>query len=280
MAVFGGTFRMLGSSWRVLQKDPEILLFFFLSIAAKLGLAGWTYQQYVLLYPDGMASVAAEIQNDGTRFYLSVGGVVVAYHGIGQFFNAAVVGSAARRLSGRNPNVLTGIFDALLRLPSLLLWSVVVAALLTLTGLFKKKGRLQKWIGGSVQAAFHVLTFFVLPLIMIENAFPLTAMGRSAALLGRTWGQQLTANVSLFVFRFLMTVPGLALAAYGLKLPDTEPPKPVFIGAGAVAVVLAAAVIQTLTEIYRTALYLFARDHRAPQGFSTEQLQTAFQQQP
>ena len=198
------------------------------------------------------------------------------YHLVGQFFNAAIVGSAARRLLGKDPNVLTGLGDALKRLPSLVIWVVIYACLMTAAGFFKRKGKIRKFVGGAVQAAFHVATFFVLPLIMIENANPFGAMGRSANLLGKTWGQQVVANISLFVFRFLMSLPGLAVIAAGTLLWKEDSVRLISVGVGSFLLVLGTGIVQTLTEIYRTALYFFVRDQKAPQGFAENQLQGTF----
>lgn len=274
---FGDTFKMLGSSWNVLRKDIELLLFFFLSIACKLGLIYFAYKQSIILYPDGWESFRQDIGGDRHRTYIAAGVLIFAYHFIGQFFNAAIVGSANRRLSGKNPNVLTGLWDAFKRLPSLIVWVIIHACLMTAAGFFKRKGRIQKYIGGAVQAAFHVATFFVLPLIIIENANPFGAMGRSANLLGKTWGQQVVANISLYVFRFLISLPGLALIACGVSLWKEDSARLISIQLGSFLLVLGAGIIQTLTEIYRTALYYFVRDQRAPQGFAEGQLQKTFQ---
>lgn len=274
--MFGDTFEMLGTSWKVLKKDMEIVLFFLLSTACKLGLVYFAYKNFIVLYPDGFDSVRQDLEGDRRKLYIAGGALIFAYHLIGQFFNAAVVGSAARRLQGGNPNVFTGIWDALKRLPSLMIWVVVYACLMTITGMFKRKGKIQKMFGGAVQGAFHVLTFLVLPLIMVENANPFTAMGRSMSLLGKTWGHQIVANISLFVFRFVVSIPGIAVIAAGVYLTQDEQLRMICAAIGAVLIVLGAGIIQTLTEIYRTALFLYVRDHKAPQGFSDAKLQHAF----
>ncbi len=274
--MFGDTFEMLGASWHVLKKDMEITLFFLLAMACKLGLIYFAYKNFIVLYPDGFESVRQDLQGDRQKLYIAGGALIFAYHLIGQFFNAAIVGSAARRLQGGNPNVFTGIFDALKRLPSLMIWVVVYACLMTITGMFKRKGKIQKMFGGAVQGAFHVLTFFVLPLIMIENANPFGAMGRSSSLLGKTWGHQIVANISMFVFRFIASIPGIAVIAGGVYFFQDDQMRMISAGVGSFLLVMGAGVIQTLTEIYRTALFLYVRDQKAPQGFADHKLQNAF----
>jgi uncharacterized membrane protein len=276
MSVFGQTFKMLGASWHVLKKDMEILLFFFLNLACKLALAYFAYKNFMLLYPEGVESLRKDIQGERHDFLIASGAMIVAYHFINQFFNAAIVGSAARRLTGKNPNLFTGIFDALKRLPSLLIWAIIYSAMMTFTGWIKRKGKTQKAIGTAVQAAFHVASFFTLPLIMVENANPFSAMGRSTQLLGKSWGQQVVANISLFGFRFLMSAPGLALIAFGEKVFPAGTNRMIPVWVGSFLVILASGIVQTLTEIYRTALYLYVRDQKAPQGFAQDQLQNTF----
>ena len=122
--------------------------------------------------------------------------------------------------------------------------------------------------------AWTVVSFLVVPILVVEKKGPITALKESTALLKKTWGEQLIGNFSFGFIFFLLLIPAFVLIALGI-----------FAASGiAIATCISLAVIyiivlalaqSALAAIFQAALYLYARDGQAPAGFETELLTDA-----
>jgi len=122
--------------------------------------------------------------------------------------------------------------------------------------------------------AWTVVTFLVVPVLVIENKNPFSAMAESTALLKRTWGEQLVSRFSFGGIFGLLSLPAIALVILGFYLGGAI--------AGFICIAFAvvywtvlALVQSALQAIFQTALYLYARDGQVPAGFSSDVLGNA-----
>ena len=84
---------------------------------------------------------------------------------VGLFFNSALIHAANERIEGGDPSVGSA-----------------------LRGAWGRVGRILAFLAGT---AWAVVTFLVLPVIIIENRGPVASVQRSASLLKRPWGEGL-----------------------------------------------------------------------------------------
>ena len=114
----------------------------------------------------------------------------------------------------------------------------------------------------------------VIPILVVEKMGPITALSESAALLKKTWGEQLIGNFSYGLVFFLLGLPAILPLIFGYVTGTKEG---MFVGIGlAIIYLLFLALIQSaLQAIFQAALYLYARDGQVPPGFQADLLTNA-----
>ena len=136
------------------------------------------------------------------------------------------------------------------------------------------------WLGRIVISligmAWTVITFLVLPIIVVENLGVGKALKKSGSLVRNTWGENLSGHVGLSIAGFLLILPTIALVAAGFAL-DIGGVGGVVIGVGVLWGILVLVVMTALAGIYQTALYRFAVTGNLPSSsFSSGTIQDAF----
>jgi len=208
-------------------------------------------------------------------YYGTIFAFYAANYFIVVFFNAAIVACAATRMGGGNPTIGDGIRAAASRLPVIAGWALVSATVgLILQIIEDRSDKIGQIVAGLLGMAWTVVTFLVVPILVIENKNPIAALQESTALLKRTWGEQLISNFSFSGIFFLLALPALGLIALGFVLGSAVA---VFacVGLGVVYLILLSLIQSALQAIFQTALYLYARDGIVPQGFHEEVLGSA-----
>jgi len=98
----------------------------------------------------------------------------------------------------------------------------------------------------------------------------------SVTLLKKTWGEQLVGNFSFGLVFFLLSLVGIAPIVLGLFIVHSALPLGVLlIVVGAIFLIGLAVVQSALQTIFQAAVYLYARDNRAPNGFEESHLSSA-----
>ncbi len=243
---------LVRASWEVLKADKELMLLPLISMIA-------TAVTLVLFFIPVVVSGL-----DGANFLLLVVMYfVLAY--ITVFFNAALISAAHERLEGGDPTVGSAIRGAASRAGRIAGWALVsglVSAILRT--LEERAGVLGSIVIRMVGMAWSVVTFLVLPIIVIEGTGAIEAIKGSVSLFRRTWGENLGAQIGFGLVGFLVSLPGVALIVLGIMWGGGA----VFlIVLGALWMLLVIVVMSALSGIFQTALYHFAVDGQAPSGY-------------
>jgi hypothetical protein len=195
------------------------------------------------------------------------------------FCNSALVSCALIRFNGDTPSVADGFRMAVARLPQIFAWALVSATvgvlLKVVENAHEKAGTI---VASLLGTAWSVMTFFVVPVLVVEKVGPIDAVGRSISLLRKTWGEALVGNMGLNFVMLLLAIPvillfvaGGAMLAAGHAIPGVA-----FLVLGGVALLLHMAIGAALHTILLAALYQYAHDDRIPQGFDRHALLGAF----
>jgi hypothetical protein len=191
------------------------------------------------------------------------------------FFNAAIVACAAARMSGGNPTIGDGLRAATARLPVIFGWALVCATVgLLLRVIEDRSDKIGRIAAGLLGMAWTVVSFLVVPVLVIENKGPIAALKDSTTLLKKTWGEQLVSNFSFGTIFTLLALPAIGLIFLGAYL-GSAPILFLCIGVAVIYFIALALVQSALQAIFQTALYLYARDGQVPDGFHAEVLGTA-----
>ncbi len=187
------------------------------------------------------------------------------------FFNSALIACAAIRLSGGEPTINDGFKAAFSRIGAILEWSIICAIVGVILQVIEDKSR---WVGKIITSllgmAWTVVSFLVVPMLVIDGESPISALKKSTILLKKTWGEQLIGNFGFGIAFFLFFIPSILILVLGFMTQSI-----LLIAAGIIYIVVLSLVQSALTSIYRTAVYFYARDGQAPRGFDVDLLSTA-----
>jgi hypothetical protein len=194
------------------------------------------------------------------------------------FFLAALCAGANERLQGRDTNLGSALGVAQSRLHRILPWAVVSATVsIIIEAIEERLGFLGRIIGAFIGAAWNVVTFLTVPIIVFEDLGPINALKRSGQLLKQTWGENLMAQIGLGLIVLIAFLPGILVIALGIMAGDVLVMIPLIVIA-AVYMAVAASIVSALSGIYRTALYRYAVDGQVPDAFASNDMEHAFGQ--
>ena len=128
-------------------------------------------------------------------------------------------------------------------------------------------------VAGLLGMAWTIVSFLVVPILVVENKGPIAALKDSTALLKKTWGEQLASNFSFGMIFFLLAIPAFGLILLGIHLGGVA--LMACIGVAVIYLIVLALIQSALQAIFQTALYLYARDGQVPEGFHAEVLEGA-----
>lgn len=270
-------------SWRVLKLDKELLVFPLISgIACMLVMASFA----VPLWASGYVDTVMDDENGVSQANQIIGYVVLfAYYFVNYFviifFNSALISCAIIRFKGGNPNLMDGFSAACSRLPQIAGWALVAATVgLILKIIESRSEKVGAIVASLLGMGWSAVTYFVVPVIVVERAGPIEAAKRSLQVLRRTWGEALTANFGIGFIVFLASLLAIiplvlgALAIGGGLVPLGI----VAIVIGVVALLVVSLISSALNSIIIGALYLYAAEGTVPQQFDDDTFRHAFAQ--
>jgi hypothetical protein len=268
----------MGAAWQVLKLDKELLLFPILSLIAT-GIVTVSFfvplsQTNAWPFPGQDASEMDEVLYSVTLFLFYVCNYFVVV-----FFNASLIAAVHLRLTGKDPTLMDGINGAWARKNELLAWTLLAATVGLLLHSMKERAKgLASLLVGVAGVAWSLVTYFVVPILVIEGKGPMEAIKESAATLTRTWGEELVGNVSYGGISWLLALPAVAIALFGVGalLHDALLHGLLLIGLALLYAFLLSLTMTTLSSIFHVAVYHYARTGSVPLGFDAALLQSAF----
>ena len=271
MVSIGRSWGLVKASWGVLRQDKELTLLPLLSFLAYL-LVAFVFLAPIALLVSDTPGDESWTSNPVTWVLGFVAYVALAY--VLVFFNAAIVCGADERLRGGDPTLGSALSGAASHAGALLPWAIVTATVtMVLRAIEERLGFLGTIIAGLVGLAWSLVTFLVIPVLIIERIGAVAAVKRSAQLFKSTWGENMIANGGIGIVSMLAIFAGAFVTVPLLYFGG------IVAGAGVVLFVVWLGVVvcvsQALTGIFQLALYRYAVDGTVP-AFGDEHLQAAF----
>jgi hypothetical protein len=273
---------LVKQSFRVLREDKRLIVFPMLSgIACMIVLASFV----IPLWGTNEAKMLMDHKHVqlGPLSYVVLFLFYFANYFVIVFFNSALVACAIGRFRGNEPTIGDGLRVAVARIPQIVMWSLVSATIgLILKVIESNSEKAGEFVAGLLGAAWSVITYLVVPVLVMEKANPVEAVKRSTSLVKQTWGESLGSHVAsgmvFFVIFLLALIPlfalgALAVYAFGHGLA--------ILGGAAIAgivilVTLMSLVSSTLSTILLASLYLYASEGTVPGCFDAELMEGAF----
>jgi hypothetical protein len=263
------------TSWGVIRDDKELLWIPVLSFVTWVLVAALIAVPIFLTGSTTDAGGQEQFDFGPLGWVLAfVGYVALAYVTI--FFRAAILCGADDRLQGRDPTLGSALRGAANHAARLLPWAIVSATVsLILQAIEERAGIVGRIVVGLIGLAWTLVTFLVLPVLIVEHRGVFPAIKRSAELFKRTWGENVIAQFGLGLVGFLAALPGIGVGAL-LAVTGAGPLVVTGIGIGVVWLALVSVVMSALGAVYQMALYRFAVDGSAPEAFAAADLEHAF----
>lgn len=272
------TLRLIGVSWRVLQLDRELVVFplvSFLGVAVVAAIAAGVFGGIGTLGRIGGEEAqvrAVDIVVTLVAYFASLYVVI--------FCNAALIAAARERLGGGDPNVASGFRAVRVMWLAILGWTLI-------TGTVGLILRILQSVAGSadnpilriiglilvsiIGAVWAYITFFVVPVLVVERIGPIEAIRRSSGYFNRTWGEQLTAQFSFFfIYLLAILIAAVPVIILALIWPAVAIIAAVVLGG------LAIASVQAMEGIFKAALYNWVSDGKSNQWFDDALLRDAW----
>jgi hypothetical protein len=259
-------------SWSVLRSDRTLAWFPVLSAVVSLLVVGVIAG---LVATTGVDSTEGKQSLEAIGWvFVVVGYIALAF--VATYFLAALVHGANERLEGRDVSLSGSLGAANAKLHRILPWAIVQGTVsVIISAIEERVGFVGQIIVRLIGAAWAIVTFLTIPIIMMEDLGPWNALKRSGALLKQTWGENLVAQAGFGLFAVLASIPGIALIALGAATNEVV----ALVGLGTIGVIwilVVSVVISAMSGIYRIALYRFAVDGTAPGAFASSDLGGAF----
>lgn len=267
------SFTLIKESWRVISLDREILLFPVLSGVALLFIL-LSFVLPALFLSGDRAEFSGGLLLIGLfLFYLLCYFVVI-------YFNTALITCARIRLTGGNPVFMDGIRNANAHLVPIFIWAMISATVgLALHLLQERAGFIGQIIIGLIGAAWSLITYFAIPVMIFEEKGPVDAIKQSASLFRKTWGETLIGQVSIGLVFVILAVVGIVPVVLALMSGSFT----LFLILLAIFIIYVAILMvigSSLQGVYNTALYLYATTGNVPEAYSKELIENAFAPKP
>lgn len=192
------------------------------------------------------------------------------------FFNSALISCAIMRFNGMEPTLGDGFRAACSRMPQILAWALVSATVGMILKLIESSSeRFGQFIAGLLGLGWSILTFFVVPVLVVEKLGPIAAIKRSTSILRKTWGESIVANFGVGLVMLVLFVLAAIPAILGILVGKVAI---ILIGVGVTLVLwmILALVSTAANTIVLAAVYQYAAQDKVPQQFDGDTLRGAF----
>lgn len=268
MGRIGRSFQIVGQSYRILMQDKELMVLPLIS--------GVVITAVALSFFFGFGLDPSALEEGGPEIYVPVFLLYVVTYTIGIFFQAAVVAGATERMRGGDPTVGSALSAAGRRIGPIVLWAIVAAtAGMIIRAIQDRVGFVGKIITSLAGAAWSLATFFVVPVLVLEDRSIPDSFNRSVSVFKQTWGETMAGGTGIGIAAVcawvtLMAIVGLVASVAGMAA--------LVLGAGGAVFLMI--FFSALEGIYVASLYRYATEGHTATGFDQTLLDHAFVPKP
>jgi len=274
MGRFKASWRLFTQSLQILKQDKEVVLFPILSsvILMVVGVA-----VVYGVWASGLVDTSGEdaVVANTTVFYAVVFMYYVMVSFVLTYFRVGLTAVVYERINGGDIDFKEGMSRAAAIGGKIFVWSLVAGTVGLILKIISDRSQwLGKLAASLLGAAWGIVTMFIAPTLLLDNVSVWQSIKNSGIVFKKTWGETLILNISMSIvssvivfgifglfIALAVTSVSLGLGAIGL----------IVIGVLFLFTLIATSIILTsLTEIFKVALYSYARFGVVAEGFSPE----------
>lgn len=277
-------------AWGVIKANPYMLAFPVVSgILAIFA--------FLIIGGIGFAALGwSQVEADATTGEVSDGslivGVVVLFVAayvatlITQTFMGGLVKCADEELQGRDSSFGAGLSASLSRLPALMGWALIETIVGWLISAVQGNGAndnilvtiLRAILASLMAVAWTIITFFVLPLIILRGKGPVQAIKESVRLIRATWGMQVAGGLRIGgIIGLIAVLPAILVTVAGgfIAIAGTPALGVPIATIGVIVIIAASVLINAMKAIFSVALLHYVEGTGALGPFSEQELHSA-----
>ncbi len=272
MSRFKNTWSLMKSSLQVLLQEKKLLIFPALSgLASLIVIISFFTPVWITGQFEALNSLFEE-------YTIGTFAVVFLFYFVNYFFilffNSAAVISAIYVMKGGSPSIVKAMKLVWTRKAALLGWTFIAASVgLLLNTIENQSDKFGKILTGFLGLSWTVISFLVLPVLIIEKKGPIESLKESIKMLKDSWGEQLIGHFSFGLVFFFLAL-GISIVVFPLFFLG-----PVFVVIGIVLAFISLIMLSILQwilqSIFMGAVYIFVREKSLPSGFSEYQIDCA-----
>jgi len=265
MERFSRSFDIVTQSYRILLHDKELLVLPLIASVINISVA--------LSFAFGFGLTPAVVRHGGIEVYPPLFLMYVVVYTVGIFFQAAVIAGATERMRGGDPTLGSALSAAARRIGSIVAWAVVAATVGTIIRIIHDKASfLGKLLAAVLGAAWSLATFFIVPVLVLEDRSIRDSFNRSVSVFRENWGESIVGPIGIGLAAVCAWVPLIVVAGVVAALAGT----PAGIGLFALGAIVLIVFFSTLQGIFLATLFRYATEGWVPAGFSGVLLEQAF----
>ena len=274
MGTFARSWQLSRQSWAVLRGNPSLMLFPIFSGVTSIFL---TASFFIPLY---MVIGVKNIEHPPTWSYPVLFAYYLVSYFVVIFFNAGLIHCSHEALNGRQTSFGSGFAAAGAKVIPILGWALISATVgLVLRTVAERTGVIGRLVVGLIGGAWNIVTFFTVPMLVIEGVGPIAAVKGSIATLKKTWGESLIGSSGITWAIMLLTlvpIPVIVACAFSGVTALI-----IFSIVFALAFWLGLAIVgSAMAGVYSTAVFTYARTNTIPSGFDEDVIRNAFRSKP
>jgi len=274
-ARISNSWSLVKASWAVLRADKELIIFPIIAFVGSIIVT------ITFAVPMALTRLFEGVNSSSSQITLAI--LVFLFYLVQYtiviFANSALVGAAMIRLKGGDPTVGDGLRIASQHFGAILGYALIASTVGMVLRWLSERGLLGRIVSSLFGLAWNIVTYLVVPILVVEGVGPIEAVKRSGALLKKTWGEQIVGNLgiglvfTLIIFALILLFVPVIVAVAATKSAAVIISTIVLF----VLVIIAFGLIgSALNGIYTAAVYRYATEGDAGSFFDTELVQNAF----
>lgn len=195
------------------------------------------------------------------------------------FLNAAQAFCVYRLIKGGRMKIITGFYHAAKNGYAILFWATIDATVGFVLGIIKDKtkGTVTKIVPVLIEFSWHLFTYFVIPLLVIKKLDTTSAIKESGRIFKETWGENVVANIRLFIFflPYYLIAIGILLSPIYLRI-EYYVTSLLLTVIGCFLLLAIVLISSSIQVILKTVLFLYAEEGKIANGFLRDSLDSMF----
>lgn len=268
----------------IFEQDKRLLFFPFLSLVTILSMLIGIPLLIIYFSFGGLDKIATvrfldQLAQYNLYLILILFLIVYLAYLIISFFNAAQTFCVYQLIKEGKMEIVTGFYYAAKNGYAILFWATIDTTVGFVLGIVqdKTKGTVTKIASILLEFSWHLFTYFVIPLLVIKKSDTISAIKESGRIFKETWGENVVANIRLFIFflPYYLIAVGILLSPIYLRI-EYYVTSLLLTVIGCFLLLAIVLISSSIQVILKTVLFLYAEEGKIANGFLRDSLDSMF----